>query len=679
LLNAWEPPEGAGEPIGIVTSTFTFDASFFEEELLARFLALETSIHDGRAWLVEREQRLGEAGAVVLADRRHVSRSSTLAWDLLAVPMRGGTCQHAKVTLLAWSQHVRAIVGSANLSEAAYRRNIEVFAVLDFHSGGEAPISVLSELIAFLKRMVARVPDPIDADANLQRTPRRRAEALLSSIESLAQRLNLPSSWRRGATTVAPVLLEPGDGPGVLDQVKAIWGERAQPSEVWLQAPFWPDSAEGCTKLADALSQAMAARGERELHLFAPGAHDPIGDSWRIEIPEALPVTARRDGRCRVVFHPVRAMQDDDHRPLHAKLSRWRRPGRPEVLLLGSSNASLAGLGVGAAPRNIEANLCFVAGDEHGTQRWFEQCFPSAPELDDAQCASETVERSDDEGGALPLPHFFRWACAWIADGHCTLRIGLGPEGEPGTWTITDRAGRVSVDHTQFRAKGSPTEWCIEFAFDPAKDVAPSDLEVRWSASGSSHLGHLPVNAIDDDSRSRPDLWSELDLETLLQLLASGGRLHRAFSVERRGPTRSDRALDPLGRFDSSQLLMTRIRRISRAIEGLQERLAAPVASESALEWRLRGPLSPRYLAEALKNHVSAPSDLRFLMAEIALAVGRASRSVRGVGVDDAEVEARYQAAISDLRELAAKDAHASDPSLDEYITRAFRRALEPA
>ena len=43
LLEAWEPPDNAGDPVGCIATTFTFDSIFFEEECLGRFLDLHFS------------------------------------------------------------------------------------------------------------------------------------------------------------------------------------------------------------------------------------------------------------------------------------------------------------------------------------------------------------------------------------------------------------------------------------------------------------------------------------------------------------------------------------------------------------------------------------------------------------------------------------------------------------
>ena len=67
LLESWRPPHDAGDPVGCLTTTFTFDAGFFEEECLARFLEIDSlPDREGLAYLLERENRLGPVYAGVL-------------------------------------------------------------------------------------------------------------------------------------------------------------------------------------------------------------------------------------------------------------------------------------------------------------------------------------------------------------------------------------------------------------------------------------------------------------------------------------------------------------------------------------------------------------------------------------------------------------------------------------
>ena len=78
LLDAWVAPEGAGDPIGCIATSFTFSPVFFEEECLGRFLSLETNPNeDGPVYLVEREEKPPPPENPMSADRvrwEHIQR-----------------------------------------------------------------------------------------------------------------------------------------------------------------------------------------------------------------------------------------------------------------------------------------------------------------------------------------------------------------------------------------------------------------------------------------------------------------------------------------------------------------------------------------------------------------------------------------------------------------------------
>ena len=42
MLELWRPPQGAGDPIGSLTTTYTFNPTIFEEEFLARFMDIQS-------------------------------------------------------------------------------------------------------------------------------------------------------------------------------------------------------------------------------------------------------------------------------------------------------------------------------------------------------------------------------------------------------------------------------------------------------------------------------------------------------------------------------------------------------------------------------------------------------------------------------------------------------------
>ena len=680
LLEAWAPPPGAGNPVGAVATTFTFDAGFFEEELLARYLAMETSVEDGRAWLVEREERLGDALAVVLVDRRHAARQASLAWDLLAVPLPGETCFHPKITVLAWEGWVRVIVGSANLTQAAYRQNFELYSLLDFHPEGVLPVTLLEELLNFLERCVARIPEPRGAGA-VDDGPVTRAAGLIASIRRLAGRLGLPQTWGRGVPQVAAVFLEPGRGQGVLPQMGELWGTGPRPDYVQIVSPFWADErSDGVDPVVAATHAEMAKRGQRAIDIRVPGIEASEG-VWIVRLPS---VVASMDGhppQLGIAISPIPAIQDEERRPLHAKMIIWDRGGGREfsdpLLLLGSSNASVRGLGIGAAARNVEANLCYLPDASGLTRRLAASLPPDCAEPEELRYELDPAGCPDDEGGPPPVPAFFRYAVLREEETQWVVEVGLGDADEPEAWELRVPGWTTTIVHDEYRSQGRPKAVRIAQARQgEAAPPPPGEVAVKWRRAGPEHKGSLPLNAASTAERSRAELWRDIDLETLLGVLAEGGSLYRHFKRKQAregagGGTTLPRELDPHRRVDTSGFLMPRMRRISRALEGLRARLEAPVVSEAQLAWRFRGPLSPGNLAERLLASVADPAERAFLLAEILLSVSRASRSVKAEGVAPDVVKESFRATVSRLQALAPL--LAGSPPLDAYLEAVAR------
>lgn len=73
LLDCWQRKPEYGEPIGCIATSFTFDAAFFEEQCLARFVGMETDpAEDERGYQIEREEKLSPTFCAVIIDQRHV-------------------------------------------------------------------------------------------------------------------------------------------------------------------------------------------------------------------------------------------------------------------------------------------------------------------------------------------------------------------------------------------------------------------------------------------------------------------------------------------------------------------------------------------------------------------------------------------------------------------------------
>ncbi|WP_448481934.1 hypothetical protein [Pseudoxanthomonas mexicana] len=157
-----------------MATTFTLDTALFEEECLARFAGVQSDPNrDGALYRIEREEKLAALlCAAVVADIHHCAGRRSLRWDLLASRPESGV-MHAKISLLAWQRHVRAIVASANLTTDGYRRNQECAAVLDFDLSF-ADRGLLDPLLEYLREI-------LDTTATGQ--TRERAQQLLEWVD----------------------------------------------------------------------------------------------------------------------------------------------------------------------------------------------------------------------------------------------------------------------------------------------------------------------------------------------------------------------------------------------------------------------------------------------------------------------------------------------------------------
>jgi hypothetical protein len=193
LLDLWTGEEAFGRPLGCVTTSFTFDAALFEEQCLARFLSIQSNPNEtAKAYLIEREEKLSQCFACVLVDGAHAAPDRSLRWHMLPVTLPRGGVLHAKLTLLEWENCIRVLIGSANLTEPAYRRNQEVMTALDFGAQGNPAPELLAQCVSFLNRVRRFAPGFGRAETG----PQAALADFLLNIERRAR--SLPPAKREG-------------------------------------------------------------------------------------------------------------------------------------------------------------------------------------------------------------------------------------------------------------------------------------------------------------------------------------------------------------------------------------------------------------------------------------------------------------------------------------------------
>ncbi len=618
LLDAWTPSEDADEPIGCIATSFTFSASFFEEECLSRFLNLDSDPdQDGPVYLIEREEKLAAlACAAALVDQHHCRGTRSLRWDLLPVRIQPGI-QHSKICLLVWSGLVRVIIGSANLTEDGYRRNQEIFGVLDFHPGGQFPLRCLDSTVEFLGRLLEQTHI---SEGNV--TPAAgRCQLLLERATELSR------SWgkigdkdRHDALRFHTVFCRPR-APSLFQSLRSIWPAGSPPFKASVVSPFF-DTADESNWPATELWKLLRQRGRAECHFHVTAEDAGNEGGLLVHAPQSL-LQSQPKGRADVLTEMHR-VEIEDHRPLHAK-AIWVEDDRFDLYCVGSSNFTVAGTGLSQAC-NWEANLCYLADDQRDpdSHKGLYAAFPDSEPLevtDDTKWMPSDEECEDEACTEPILPQSFGEA---IFDGSPpTVRLTFISD-PPADWRVLNETSPdVVLDESQWEASGRQSEYCI--AWNSSRP--PSGFFVESSESAGA--AWWPVNVLSPQSLPAPEELKQLPLDVLIDVLGSSRPLHRVLGEYLRRQEQKKRAgllapiVDPHKKVDTSQFLLQRTRRFSFALRALRERLERPAATIESLRWRLTGPLGVTALADALLREGKSSEEKVFLLAELILELSR--------------------------------------------------------
>lgn len=229
LLDHWQKPPDAGDPMGVIATTFTLDGEFFERSCLARYLAVESvaegtgSVEDLVASL-EMEESLRRHG---LLRPQRAGQALDAAVGRSALPRSGTGLLHSKVAILMWERATRVIIGSANLTPAGYRHQLELAMAVDLGTTCLLPVPVLEALADEIETYVDLVPGLTEG------TPARgRAVARLATFRERVARQS------RVATTVKVAFAPSNRETGPLDTFEQVWSGNRPLGAVHL-SPFW--------------------------------------------------------------------------------------------------------------------------------------------------------------------------------------------------------------------------------------------------------------------------------------------------------------------------------------------------------------------------------------------------------------------------------------------------------
>lgn len=648
LSSCWCPPtdvltDGVGEPVACIASTFEFGASFFETELLPRFLGLKFDhTENEQTFLVEREEKLSQVDAAVLIDIHKVDPGqTTLRWDQVPIAVPGASSiQHSKIVLLVWERLVRLLVSSANITRSGYRRNREVYAALDFFDGIESvPRRPVEDAISLLELMLAwsRVPIP---------TQDRHLGTLLRVREKLTSWTAIPEDFRpREKPKVSFIATHPATDKhrpsSAIDQVAATWGARSA-SEVTVFTPFVGQPNEDDDRVVRRVAAIPRSRDCVGWLVVPRRPSEPSDSVVRIPLAQAFGdawakhFDARGGGRVLGIPQFVNGI-DKVNRPFHSKLLSLRTADQ-ELLMIGSSNFTPHGMGVDAF--NVEANLLFETADGDGWGRielpllWDEW-----KAVDDVQWDEHFEPAEDSVDHAGMLPRFFAWACYSQMTG--LLQVSLDRTAtEPTDWSIHLR-GDASDELALFRSPlGIQTDVLTYTVAEQGRSASLAALVVEWIDNlGQQRRAGLIVSIKSKDDLAPSHQFRAFGVDAMLDCLIHGRSLaewqERQSNKASRGRSVPE-AVDSLRAVDTSGYLLYQVRRFGRAMSGLCERLERVVLIPTAVSYRfVKDPLGPFSLAEALTRNerqnttsfASMSDDHRlFLLAELLLSVSHSAR-----------------------------------------------------
>lgn len=659
-LDLWEPPANAGEPQVCVASSFTFHSTFFETECLGRFLQMDTHPAESEAvgYLIEREEKLAAARVCALVDRRHARDKESLRWDVLGVIVPGGI-QHSKVSLLAWANHVRVIIGSGNLTQPGYRKNLEVFGTIEANKL-EGNADRVEAVLQFLERLVGRAVGSEGRD-----TPKGR------TIDALRRVQRRIANWPSSEDSPYPLAILGEPGNPVVKQLFEAWPSGAPVRTVSVLSPFFdlPGKDRTCV---EALINGMAQRRPRKVDFYVRA--EPLPDG-RTRVFAPLGMVRAAGEQCEATASPVDHDQAGERRDFHAKMIQLENEGWSGTMI-GSSNFTAAGLGVSKSGGNVEANLFYAARATDPLHDNLYGIWPEATtdefDLDDSALIWEPEAEELESGGDLvPLPATFQEAI--FAPGEpARLQITLVAP-LPKVWSIRVENGRTLLTGSRSVGEGlHDIPW--------TEREVPLVLEVAWESGTDSYVATWPVNVSNPADLAPPEELRNLTLEELLEILSSTRSLPVAVTAVLRRRKRSSAGgieLDPLKRFDSQATLLRRTKRVAAALDRLKERLERPALTRDAFEWRLKGAIGPMRLADAFAREATLPGEARFYLAELALALGRVrpARPALG-GLSAATISKLLSEAVAALRQMsAATNPDASAPMFEQYVDEAFTEA----
>ena len=692
LLDCWTPPQTTTDidsnpnpiPIAFITTTFTFDAEFFDEECLTRFLTMETEKeNDGVAFLIEREEKLaGLHAGIVLVDQNSCRGERSLRWDLVPCRVKNGI-MHAKISILHWSHCIRLIIGSANLTQNGCCINQEIFGVIDYYSDGDADMKVINEILVYLQSLVNEQCGDV---------VKGRFNRLQAGIKQALRKWNVTETqYKKDEVSLQLLLVSPKEKEALI-KFRGIWDNHSvsPPDSVFITSPFF-DTEESPNTPSIRIFDILKQRGKVEVvyNVTTELLSDASGEIL-VNAPDFLRKTLKPDTQS-VSFSEVNetGINEDGKtvpRPLHLK-SIWLSNDDIQLYLVGSSNFTTAALGLGNRT-NYEANLVYAVSKNRNKKAndLMVESYLKTTDLDKdllkfRQRINEDEETLEDD--YLNLPLCFGEAVIFKNQEKYQFDLNFNTTNLPAGFEIYDvdksaanGSGKCILNEEQWNLNGSP----LKITIDCNENTIPDYLLVSWNDSKGKAFWPIIV----DSQITLPPVESlrNLPLEALLQILSSSQPLHRLLKIIEKAASKNSHSkidetiIDAHRLVNTTGFLLQRTRRVSYAMKALRNRLEKPVFTNESLTWRLYGPIGVNSLIEAIINEAKTEEEKRFLLAELALELSRIQPQITDVSLKQSEIKAAIKEVVKKLAtDIESKDI-TDNTAIEIYSKKAIQKAI---
>lgn len=595
LLDLWEKPDDAGEAIGCLATSFTFDSGEFEEECLSRFLQLSSNAKDEKTiQVLELETRLQQLGAVTaFVDAHNASGKRSPRWSIAPVHVAGAVF-HPKVQLLVWSKWVRIIIGSANLSLSGLRYNTELAVSFDYADEQSSSLDFALDVLKFFRR--------INKESMSSEKSQENVISLIDKAEALLKGFSLYKPYY--SYFFVPTIPK---GKSVLEQISEIRGSNSF-VEAYVESPSF-DLPETKNEAAEQVWSLLNGRSSEPLVTYNLQGRVDANGTYDIIAPKSLIVDGRADSTVIKVYEAKKSDKGDFHgRMLHSKLLAFVGD-KKSVILVGSSNFSTLGLGLSKKKSNYEANVVFLLDSDKQTGRLINQLLLPSEEVA-PENASWLPDKTVDQAeliAKVPFPHFIQ-------------SIIFNSTSDESFYTIsfTENSPEFIASAPDGRSLDAITKNDKNKMILTVKHIVPhSDLKIEWE--GSSAL--FPVSIESQDAIPAPDYLRNLSLEDIVSLLSSNLPLQKALQRFLRKKKEEDEkvveVVNPHDRVDTSKFILQRTRQFGWAISALKRQIENSPNTVEQLRWRLSGPVGVFAVKDALFRFFQDPEERTFFLAEM--------------------------------------------------------------